>query len=330
MTHLRNRRLFIKQTSKALPALALMNIWACQNDNTSTESSNMDSSEQTPDQDLFFKISLAQWSLNRAFKASELKVEDFASIAKDDFGITAVEYVASMYQEQVGKDAYFIDLNRRAKEIGVKNLLMMVDEEGDLGNPNDKDRQQAVENHYKWVEATKLLEGHTMRINAFGEGSSEIVSAALVDGLGKLAEYAQKEGINVVIENHGLFSSDAKWVANVLTQINMDNCGTLPDFGNFCTAKKWGSTQNNDCEEAYDRYLGVQEMMPFAKGVSAKSYDFDENGNETIIDYKKMLNIVKTAGYTGYIGIEYEGTRLSEPDGIRATKALLERLGRSL
>lgn len=311
-----------------MPALALMNIWACQNGNTSTESDSMDSAEQTPDQDLFFKISLAQWSLNRAFKANELKVEDFASIAKNDFDITAIEYVASLYQEQAGKDAYFIDLNRRAKDIGVKNLLMMVDEEGDLGNPNDKDRQQAVENHYKWVEATKLLEGHTMRINAFGEGSSETVSSALVDGLGRLAEYAQKENINVVIENHGLFSSDAKWVANVLTQINMDNCGTLPDFGNFCTAKKWGSTQNNDCEEAYDRYLGVQEMMPFAKGVSAKSYDFDENGDETIIDYKKMLDIVKAAGYSGYIGIEYEGTRLSEPEGIRATKALLEKLGR--
>lgn len=330
MDTINKRRRFLKQAAYALPSITLLNTWACGSTSSKNETDDMNGTEQPVSNDLFFKISLAQWSLNRAFKAGELKLEDFAKIAKDDFDISAIEYVSSLYAEHAGKDPYFIDLNRRAQDIGVKNLLMMVDEEGDVGNPNDAARQQAVENHYKWINATKLLQGHSIRINAFGDGSRDEVGAALVDGLGKLAEYAQKENINVVIENHGLFSSDAKWVANVIEQINMDNCGTLPDFGNFCTAKKWGSTQNNDCEEAYDRYLGVKEMMPFAKGVSAKSYDFDEQGNETIIDYKKMLDIIKAAGYTGYIGIEYEGTRLSEPDGIRATKMLLERLGKSL
>lgn len=330
MYPINERRRFLKQSVYALPSLALLNAWACSGASSKNEAQDMTEADQVVSNEMFFKISLAQWSLNRAFKAGELKVEDFAKIAKEDFDISAVEYVSSLYLEHAGKDPYFMELNRRAKDLGVENLLVMVDEEGDLGNPDAAARQKAVENHYKWVNATKLLEGHSIRINAFGDGSSEEVGTALVDGLGKLAEYAKQENINVVIENHGLFSSDAKWVANVIQQINMDNCGTLPDFGNFCTAKKWGSTQNNDCEEAYDRYLGVQEMMPYAKGVSAKSYDFDAEGNETIIDYKKMLDIVKAAGYTGYIGIEYEGMRLSEPDGIRATKALLERLGSSM
>ncbi len=330
MNSLTNRRRFLKQSVYALPSIALLNTWSCSGASSNNESEDMTESDQPASKELFFKISLAQWSLNRAFKAGDLQVEDFAKIAKEDYNISAVEYVSSLYLEHAGKDPYFIDLNQRAKDIGVENLLVMVDDEGDLGNPDATARQQAVENHYKWVDATKLLEGHSIRINAFGDGGREEVSNALVDGLGKLAAYAQKENINVVIENHGLFSSDAKWVANVIEQINMDNCGTLPDFGNFCTAKKWGSTQNNDCEEAYDRYLGVKEMMPYAKGVSAKSYDFDAQGNETIIDYQKMLDIVKAAGYAGYIGIEYEGTRLSEPDGIRATKALLERLGSTM
>ena len=281
----------------------------------------------TDSQDLFFKISLAQWSLHRSFEAQKLKVEDFAAIAKNEFGIEAVEYVNGFYKEKSGDTAYFQELNQRASDNGVKNLLIMVDEEGELGNVDTNKRNQAVENHYKWVDAAKIMGCASIRINAFGEGTAEEVAAALVDGLGNLAVYAQKVGINVLIENHGLYSSDAKWVANVIQQINMENCGTLPDFGNFCTAKKWGSTQNNDCEEAYDRYLGVKEMMPYAFGVSAKSYDFDEDGNDTIIDYYKMLSIVKEANYTGYIGIEYEGNQLSEPDGIRATKALLEKAG---
>lgn len=330
MKPLTNRRRFLKQSACALPALALLNTWACTSAASDKESKDMTESDQPNSSDLFFKISLAQWSLNRAFKAGDLQVEDFAKIAREDYDISAIEYVSSLYLEHAGKDSYFMDLNRRAEDVGVKNLLVMVDDEGDLGNPDAVARQQAVENHYKWVNATKLLDGHSIRINAFGDGTRDEVGTALVDGLGKLAEYAKKENINVVIENHGLYSSDAKWVAHVIEQINMDNCGTLPDFGNFCTAKKWGSTQNNDCEEAYDRYLGVQEMMPYAKGVSAKSYDFDAQGNETIIDYQKMLDIVKAAGYTGYIGIEYEGTRLSEPDGIRATIALLERLGKGM
>ena len=277
--------------------------------------------------DLWFKISLAQWSLNRAFFAKELDAREFASIAKNRFGISAIEYVNAFYVEKANDSGFWNEMNSRAKDKGVDSLLIMVDDEGDLGDTNDLNRKTAVQNHFKWMDAAKHLDCHSIRINAFGKGTADEVGAAMVDGLGALCEYAGKVGINVLIENHGLYSSDGKWVVNVIKQVNMDNCGTLPDFGNFCTAKKWGSTQDNECDVAYDRYLGVLEMLPFARGVSAKSYDFNEAGDETIIDYHKLLKIVYDAGYMGHIGIEYEGNRLSEPEGIEATKQLLMKAG---
>jgi len=281
-------------------------------------------------EDLFFKISLAQWSLHRSFNDNKLNAEEFPVIAKNQFDINAVEYVNSLYSKYAENSTFWNDLNQRARNQGVRNLLIMVDDEGDLGDTSDKKRKKAVENHYKWVDAAKIMECHSIRINGFGKGSKEQVGSALVDGMGALGAYADKVGINVVIENHGLYTSDGKWVVDVLTRIGKDNCGALPDFGNFCTARKWGSTQDGTCPEIYDRYLGVREMMPFAKGVSAKSYRFDESGQETTIDYGKMLKIVKEAGFTGYIGIEYEGSELSEPDGIIATKKLLISEGKNI
>ncbi len=279
---------------------------------------------------LFFKISLAQWSLHRSFNDNKLKAEEFPVIAREQFNIDAVEYVNSLYAKYANKSEFWTKLKQRATDHGIRSLLIMVDDEGDLGNPNDKIRKKAVENHFKWVDHAKALGCHSIRVNGFGDGNKEEVSNALVDGMGSLGDYAAKMNINVVIENHGLYSSDGKWVADVISRIGKDNCGTLPDFGNFCTARKWGSTQDGTCPEVYDRYLGVKEMLPFAKGVSAKSYRFDKNGQETTIDYGKMLSIVKESGFTGYIGIEYEGSELSEPDGIIATKNLLISEGQKL
>ena len=302
----------------------LDSVWAPANSRTFSNPNSLNY------EDLFFKISLAQWSLHRSFNDGKLKAEEFPVIAKNQFDINAVEYVNSLYSKQAENSAFWNDLNQRARNQGVRNLLIMVDDEGDLGDTNDKKRKIAVENHYKWVDAAKILECHSIRINGFGKGSKEQVGSALVDGMGALGAYAEKAGINVVIENHGLYTSDGKWIVDVLTRIGKDNCGSLPDFGNFCTARKWGSTQDGTCPEVYDRYLGVREMMPFAKGVSAKSYKFDESGQETTIDYGKMLQIVKEAGFTGYIGIEYEGIELSEPDGIIATKKLLISEGKKI
>lgn len=272
------------------------------------------------------KLSLAQWSIHRSLDSGILKAENFAAIAKNDFGISAVEYVNSFYRDHATDEAFWRKMRATADSLGVKSLLIMVDEEGDLGNPNADERKKAVENHYKWVDAASILGCHSIRINAFGDGPKEEVQIAMVDALKQLCTYAAAKNINVLIENHGLYSADGKWVAEIMRQVNMTNVGTLPDFGNWCLSHKWGSTQpGKECTEVYDRYQGVAETLPFAQGVSAKSYTFNEQGEEIVIDYSKMLKLVKDSGFDGYIGIEYEGEPLSEPDGIRATKALLEK-----
>jgi sugar phosphate isomerase/epimerase len=266
------------------------------------------------------RISLAQWSLHKSLFEGRLDHLDFPAKAKS-FGIEAVEYVNAFFKDKALDTRYLRSMNDRCDELGVKQLLIMIDGEGGLAEPDDKVRMSAVENHYKWVEAAKFLGCHSIRVNAYGTGTDrESLRSAAVDGLGRLATYAKPEGINIIVENHGGFSSDGAWLASVMKEINMDNCGTLPDFGNFCIRQ----ADDGSCLESYDHYKGVAEMMPYAKAVSAKSYDFDASGNETTIDYRRMLDIVRKSGFEGHIGIEYEGNRLNEDEGIIATKRLLE------
>lgn len=268
--------------------------------------------------DMFFKISIAEWSLHKMLFAKELTNLEFPEFSKKNFDIHAVEYVNQFFKD-AGKE-YLTELKSRTDDLGVENVLIMVDAEGNLGEADDAKRQQAVENHYKWVEAAKFLGCHSIRVNARGKGTMEEVAEAAVDGLGKLTEYASKDNIGVIVENHGGYSSNGKWMSDVIRKVDHPNCGTLPDFGNFLVSR----------EEEYDRYLGMKELMPYAKGVSAKSHEFDDEGNETRSDFYKILKIVKEAGYTGYIGIEYEGRVLSEVEGVLATKKLLEKVGRSM
>jgi sugar phosphate isomerase/epimerase len=273
-----------------------------------------------------WKISLAQWSLHKSLESGEINAFDFPLIASRDYNIQAVEYVNSFYKEVATDPNYWTELRKRTDSLGITNLLIMVDEEGDLGSADSDQRQKAVENHYKWVDAAAILGCHSIRVNAFGQGSKEEMKGFMIDALKKLGTYASDKGINVLIENHGLYSSDGRWVASLIETVNRPNVGTLPDFGNWCTSHKWGSTQEGkDCDKAYNRYQGVRALMPFAQGVSAKSYAFDAEGNETTIDYDKMLSIVKETGFSGYIGIEYEGSELTEAEGIKATKMLLEK-----
>ncbi len=270
--------------------------------------------------EMFFKISIAEWSLHKMLFAKELTNLEFPEFSKKNFDIHAVEYVNQFFKDKdAGKD-YLTELKSRTDDLGVENVLIMVDAEGNLGEADDAKRQTAVENHYKWIEAAKFLGCHSIRVNARGRGTMEEVAKAAVDGLGKLSEYGSKENIGVIVENHGGYSSNGKWMSDVIRKVNDPNCGMLPDFGNFRISGT----------EEYDRYLGVEEFMPYAKGVSAKSNEFDEEGNETKSDFYKMLKIVKEAGYTGYIGIEYEGRVLSEVEGVMATKKLLEKVGRSM
>jgi len=263
-----------------------------------------------------FEISLAEWSLHKTLFGGKIDNLDFAATAKKEFGIEAVEYVNQFFKDKATDSKYLAELKKRADDIGVKTLLIMIDGEGNLGDPDETKRKLAVENHYKWVEAAKSLGCHSIRVNAGSSGTYEEQLSRAADGLRALSEFGAQHGLNVIVENHGGLSSNGAWLAGVMKKVNLPNCGTLPDFGNF-------RIKDNDW---YDRYQGVEELMPFAKAVSAKSHDFDDAGNETKTDYLKMMKIVLAAGYSGYVGIEYEGSRLDEYAGIRATKALLEKV----
>jgi L-ribulose-5-phosphate 3-epimerase len=261
-----------------------------------------------------FKISLAQWSLHKTFFDKKADPLDFAKISKTEFGIEAIEYVNQFFKDKAKDMAYLGELKKRADDHGVTSVLIMCDGEGQLGDPDEKKRNEAVDNHKKWVEAAKFLGCHSIRVNAGSSGSYWEQMKLAADGLRKLSEFGATHQIGVIVENHGGLSSNGTWLSSTIHTVNNPNCGTLPDFGNFKVAKKI----------EYDRYKGTEELMPFAKGVSAKTYEFDEAGNETKIDYRRILPIVLAYGYHGWIGVEYEGSKLSEAEGIKRTKKLLE------
>jgi sugar phosphate isomerase/epimerase len=264
----------------------------------------------------FFKISLAEWSFHKALFAGKMTNLDFPLRAKKEFGINIVEYVSPFFNKKESDAAYLKELLTITKNEGIQNHLIMVDGEGDLGDLNPAKRTKAIENHYKWVDAAKTLGCLTVRVNASGNGSEQDVKTAVVDGLGRLTAHAKKSKINIIVENHGSYSSDGKWLSDVMKQVNSPYCGTLPDFGNFRIS----------AEKQYDMYQGVKDLMPFAKGISAKTFKFDENGNEPDIDYTKMFKIIHDANFSGIVGIEWEGDSLSEEEGIKKTKALLEKV----
>lgn len=276
-----------------------------------------------------YKISLAEWSLHKTIFGGQLDHRDFARIAKTDYGLEAVEFVNQFMMDKAKDAEYLREVKARAEGEGVRILLIMCDGEGHLGDPDAQKRTQAVENHYKWVEAAKYFGCHSIRVNAASEGSFEEQQKLAAEGLRRLTEFGAQHEINVIVENHGGLSSNGAWLAGVMKLVDHPRCGTLPDFGNFCVRFE-GNAWETPCAEMYDRYQGVQELMPFAKAVSAKSHEFDASGNEVQTDYVRMMKIVVGAGYNGFVGIEYEGDQLSEPEGIRATKSLLLRVQEQL
>ncbi|AWI25602.1 sugar phosphate isomerase/epimerase family protein [Flavobacterium pallidum] len=315
-----NRRHFLKSATQFAMAVSAANL-------IYNEATDFLLTTEKP----FFKLSLAQWSLHRAISENKtLNPLDFAVKAKS-LGFEGLEYVSALYSLENSNEnktaaALAKELKLRSIDNGISNVLIMVDGEGELAALEKKDRDQAIDKHKKWIDAAAELECHSIRVNLFGEGAENDFKTwkeTAVDGLGRLAEFAAGSKMNVIVENHGGLSSDIAKLTAVFKEINMKNCGALPDFGNFCVRRRDGDRWASPCVETYDKYKGVAEMMPFAKGVSAKSYDFDADGNETTIDYLNMLQIVKSAGYKGFIGVEYEGNRLNEIDGILATKKLL-------
>jgi sugar phosphate isomerase/epimerase len=331
----KSRRNFLKYSGQVALGVSLFGLGACGADGDGSAegetkmTATSDTENTSPSNAMFFGISLAQWSLHKMLgNRGEAKMNnlEFAAMARNEFDIGAVEYVNQFFKDKAKDMAYLKQMNQRAADNDVKQLLIMIDDEGGLAEVDNKERMKAIENHYKWVEAAKFLGCHSIRVNAASQSKDmEGAAKAAVEGLGKLSEYAKPYGINVIVENHGGYSSNAAWLSGVMDQINMENCGTLPDFGNFCIRE-----EDDECVEEYDRYKGVKELMKHAKAVSAKTHDFNAQGEEVHTDYMKMMKIVKDAGYTGYVGIEYEGSELGEIEGIKATKALLEKVGKAL
>lgn len=300
---------------------------SCKEEKKSEEKMNVDTETVEP----FFKLSLAQWSFHKAIRDDKtLSNLDFAKKAKE-LGFEGLEYVSQLYplekdNEQASLDSLVTELKSRSEEYEIQNVLIMIDHEGDLSVSDKNERDEAIRKHSMWVDAAAKLGCSSVRVNLFGgdaEKDPKTWHENSVDGMGRLAQYAASKNINVIVENHGGLSSDAAKVVEVMKAINLPNCGTLPDFGNFCVKRDSGERWDGNCIEQYDMYKGIYELMAYAKGVSAKSHNFDTNGNETEIDYVKMLQIVKNAGFTGFIGVEYEGDVLGEKEGVLATKNLL-------
>ncbi|MDX1363855.1 sugar phosphate isomerase/epimerase family protein [Arenibacter latericius] len=317
---------------KFVMALLFVGMLSCK-DAPKKQANNEDSVAATvASEEPFFKLSLAQWSMHRMIRNEGVDPYSFAQKASE-WGFSGLEYVSGLYYDELGAsnfskeamDAFVAKNNAESEKYGLKNLLIMIDGQGDLATPDAAKRKAAVENHYKWVDAAAAMGCHAIRVNLSGSNNPEEWVASSVDGLTQLSTYAKDKGINVLVENHGGLSSNGALLAEVMTKVDMENCGTLPDFGNFCIKRT-----PNGCDESYDPYQGLSELMPHALAVSAKSNVFDAEGNERNLDYARILKIVKDAGYTGYIGVEYEGGELSEEEGIIATRDLLIKEGSKL
>lgn len=336
-----NRRQFLQHLGM-LPLIAGMapivsTLAGCGNGSSSSQSSSqadtaaaadtLAKAASPVDEGLFFKVSLAEWSFNHSLFAGKMNNLDFPLKAKNDFGITAVEYVNQFFIDKAKDKDYLKQLKQRCDDNGIASVRIMCDSEGDLGNTTEKERLKAVENHYKWVEAAQFLGCTDIRVNARGQGTPGAVSAAAVKSLIRLSDFAKDYNLAVIVENHGEYSSDGRWIAGVMKAVNHPNCGLLPDWGNFCLKED----KSGKCLQEYDRYKGITEMMPYAKGVSAKSYAFDPStGEDTTIDFKRMLQIARDAGFHQYVGIEFEGPdEASEDSGVRSTLKLLQKYGKA-
>lgn len=327
------RRNFIRNSSQAGIALSLLGVYACK-ENKKGETENAEAAGTMEKGTVpFFKLSLAQWSIHKMIRENGVDPYTFAEKAKN-WGFTGLEYVSQLYNPELSEANYsdeamaaFVEKsNAEAKKHGMENVLIMIDGQGNLAVNDEAERNETVEKHKKWVDAAMAMGCHSIRVNLNGSMVPEEWKASAIDGLTKLSTYAKTKNINVIVENHGGLSSNGALHAEVMKAVNMDNCGTLPDFGNFCITRN----EDRSCNKEYDKYKGVSELMPYAKAVSAKSNDFDEEGNAIGIDYTKMLQMVKDAGYTGFIGVEYEGNILGEEEGIKATKDLMLKVAKEI
>lgn len=292
--------------------------------------------------ELFFNIAISQFSFASQFWTKQLNPLDFPA-KSNQLGISGLDYCSMFFADKAKDQVWLNDLKKRAADNGCYNLRIMVDGEGVLGDLNETLRLKAVDNHHKWMDAAATLGCPMIRVNVEGEGDKDAVSHAAVDSLGRLIEYGSKQNVDVIVENHVGISCNAAWLANVMKQVNSPHCGTLADFGNFCINRTKPETMDiagymkTKCLGEYDRYKGIAELMPYAKGVHAKTHLFNASGDDTETDFYKMFKIIKDSGFKGWVSIEYEGglfkmykpdgPYLGDYDGVVETKKLVEKAG---
>lgn len=329
-----NRRRLTQKSIVTLIFVVFLGFSSCkENQKKESEAEKVTEQEVAEESKPEIKLSLAQWSMHKMILEEGVDPYSFAEKASN-WGFEGLEYVSGLYYKELQAANFseeamnnWVEKSKAESEkYGLRNLLIMVDGQGDIAMEDETKRTEAVENHYKWVDAAAALGCHSIRVNLNGSMEPEVWIPASVEGLKQLAGYAKEKNINIIVENHGGPSSNGALLAEVMEKVGMENCGTLPDFGNFCIKREAGDYYSSKCLEEYDRYKGTKELMPYAKGVSAKSYSFDEEGNETRVDYPRIMEIVLESGYEGFVGVEYEGSDLSEEEGILATKRLLERI----
>src|SRR5258706_3924769 len=325
-----SRRAFIKKTSLGLAAAGMVSAIPSILKAGATK------------KEMPFKLALSQFSLASQFWTKQLDPLDFPQKTMKTFGIAGMDY-CSMFFADKAKDTNFLsELKKRSADNGCYNLRIMVDGEGVLGDLNKDVRTKAVENHYKWIDAAATLACPMIRVNGEGDGDPGEVSKAIIESLSALIDYGKKTNVDVIVENHIGISCNAGWLAGVMKKMNSPHCGTLADFGNFCINRTKPPTNDiagwmqTKCLEEYDRYKGIKELMPYAKGVHAKTHVFDANGNDTETDFAKMFSIIKDSGFTGWVSVEYEGgllkmnskddKYLDDDAGVIATKKLIEKV----
>lgn len=267
----------------------------------------------------WFDISLAQWSNHKAYWSGDRDKMRFAEITKREFGITAVEYVNQFYMEGF-IPAVTAELKRVSDGAGVRNVLIMCDRCGRLGDPDAAKQTASVEAHIPWLEAARTLGCHAIRVNAFSEASESYGTQLdrTADGLRRLCEIGDTYGLNVIVEPHGGLSSNGAWLAALMDLVGHPRVGTLPDFGNYGSRREGWS---------YDIYTGTAQSMPYAKGVSAKTFGFGPDGEENTMDFRRLMQIVKDSDFSGFVGAEFEGSDIDEDTGIKLTRDLLIKLG---
>lgn len=300
--------------------LLLLPILACTDNSTDQqETTTAESMQKAP------KYSLAQWSFNRDLFAGDMTTVDFIQAA-GEMNFEGVEYVSQFFQDKVEDMAFLDSLNAAAAAAGVRNLMIMVDNAGQLGSSDSSKQEAAILEHQKWVRAAKHLGCPAMRVNAHGDGTDSEILEQCVAGIGRLADYANEQGVTILVENHGGISNNGAWLVELLEKLSDRQVKALADFDNWCTARANGQIWGAECTERYDRYQGMTEIMPYAHSLSVKTFEFDEEGNETVMDYPRLFEIIQASGYEGYLGVEYEGHDLPSREGIAKTKALAEKV----